>query len=217
MEQELIATIDNSEPFQMFEDFADHPEVDDIEIEELKAGDVEIFGIGFERKTMSDYASSVLDGRIKEQSKKLGQMYEYAYVLIDGNLNETENRVHTNMKPESLRGSMCSLTARENSGVVSVIPCSKTDLLADMAVRIARKHIEEESSPYLPTGAVSSDHSNTEMMFGCIDGVGAMMAQDLHEQYSTIGDLCENATVESLCEIDGIGETTAKKIINSVV
>lgn len=195
----------------------EHEEVESYEEKDLPAADLEIEGIGFERKTPSDYIGSLKKGRLTEQTHKLGQRYEHAYVLYEGDLVQSEQPFKSGMEATSIRGSMASLTAREESGVRAVIPVSNMDLLIDMAIRIARKHIEESDQEYIPKPATAPDEPTAKMMYACIDGVGPSMAQTLYEEYPTITEFIERADYEALQDLDGIGENRAIQIIEAFV
>lgn len=216
MTDEIKGVVDINEPFKVIESIEGHPDIDQFETERLPAGDIEILGVGIERKTMSDYVSSLQDGRIEEQSIKLGQRYEEAYILIDGDMSDTSN-VYSGMKPESIRGSMCSLTARPDSGVSSVIPCSNTAKLVDVAVRLARKTVEESNRSHLSTGPIDDQQPTAMKMYGCIDGVGPETAKNIYERHPSMKSFVENASQDSLCGIDGIGPTRANDILVSLL
>lgn len=212
----MKATIDLNElqdSLKVPDAFDAHPDVDSIDMSErLPAGDIELLGVGFERKTISDYVASMEDGRIDEQVVKLSQVYDESYILVEGDLAGTEN-MFSGMSGTSIRGSMASVTARDN-GVNAVIPCSTIELLADMATRLARKHVEESDKKYLPTHDLQDNDAPVEMkMYACIDGVGPETAESLYEKYPVPAFLCKMSSVEKLTEIDGIGEKTAKKVL----
>ena len=201
--------IDVNEPGEVTAAIDSHEDVESYELARLPAADLEIEGIGFERKTLADYSTSLTGKRLTEQTIKLKQRYEYAYILLEGDLSNTMSPWReSNISPESLRGSMASLTAREG---LPVIPCSNLSLLADMAVRLARKHLEETDRKFIPRGAVGPDEPVAKMMYGCIEGVGADTAETLYEAYPSVVELL-NAGVDELQELDGIGEKTAQTI-----
>lgn len=188
----------------------EHPDVETFEEKELPAADLAIGPIGFERKATGDYISSLTKQRLKEQVVKMEQHYEHAYVLYEGDLRETEHPEYSGISPASLRGSMASITARKD---VPVLCCSNLSLLIDMAVRLARKHMEEESG-YLPRGAVTgSDEPTAKKMYGCIPGVGPEMAEILYDEYPSVAQFLSNADSDELQKLDGVGPKTAETIM----
>lgn len=214
--RDVDVIIDINEPGEITSAVDLHDEVRSYQLKELPAADLEISGVGFERKTPEDYVQSMMDDRLTQQTHKLGERYEHAYILLEGDIVETENPFKSSMKGESIRGSMASLIAREDSGVHGIIPCSNQGLLIDMAIRVSRKHVEEAGSEFVPKPSTGVDAPTTLMMYACIDGVGPEMAQTLYEEYPTISEFVYNADYDSLQQLDGIGEKTAIRIIEEM-
>lgn len=205
--------VDSREPLDdILPHIIEHGEVEEYEVDELSSGDFAIEGVGFERKTPSDYATSITDSddHLRGQAERMVEQYDHAYVLLEGDMSDFEFLSHTNMNPNSLRGFAASLTAREG---VPVIPCSNTENLVDYAIRQARKHIESPSSSSLrvKTTVESSDEPVVKRMFGCIEGVGADTAGKLHLQFPSLQDAIE-ADASDFEVIEGVGPKTAQKI-----
>lgn len=223
---EVLAVVDSNEAEQhpaILAAIRDHPEVDDWLIHSLDAADLVIQGIGFERKSVSDYASSMTDGRLPRQAAKLLDAFEQAYILVDGDMSETEDLRHTGMKGESIRGSQASLMARYD---LRVVYCSDTRLLVDTAVRLARKHTEPSESDFLPTGAVGIDRPLKQRLWGCFDDVGPTRAEALGEAVGSPMKLTASwidAGLDpqwinkQLQAVDGIGEVTAERIVEQII
>jgi len=214
--QKVNVVVDSREPLDtIIPVLTQHDEVEEFTVEQLPTGDLVIEGVVFERKTPSDYASSITDedDHLKGQVERMADAYDHAYVLLEGDMSEFEELSHTRMNANSLRGFAASLTARNG---VPVIPCSDTENLIDYAIRQARKHIEEPSDSGLQVkSSADSSAPVVERMYGCIDGVGADTASSLHLQYPSLQDALE-ATVDDLTVIDGVGEKTAQTIYDSL-
>ncbi|MEM3875675.1 MAG: ERCC4 domain-containing protein, partial [Candidatus Micrarchaeaceae archaeon] len=61
----------------------------DIERKTLPVGDYVVSNrICIERKTISDFESSLINGRLFDQIERLKQAYEFPIVLIEGNIEE---------------------------------------------------------------------------------------------------------------------------------
>lgn len=214
----VSVVVDIIEPGRVREEFENHPEVEEVRVAPLQAADIVIGGIGFERKGKglnansgwNDYVGSMMDGRLDDQPSKMSEAFDAAYILVGGDLDGTE-QYWSEMKPESVRGHMASLTARDGSGVRAVLPCGNLALLVDMAVRLARKHQEEPSSPQLPSGDVGDDEPAAKQMYGCIPGVGREGAETLYEHYPAPGDVF-TASVEDIEELPGFGEKRAESV-----
>ena len=220
MKQKVDVSLDVNEPPKMSYAIDKNSDVENLELVRLDACDIEIEGVGFERKTVSDYINTMKgegSRTFEDQLYKMTERYGVCYILIDGDMSETESPFKTQMLGSSIRGHMASVTARESNSVRAVIPCSNTLLLVDMAVRLARKHVEDESRSYVPKPAIGMNEPTTKMMYACIDGIDAELSQRLYQVWPSISKFTEEVTYDKLTKIDGIGEKKAAEIINSIV
>lgn len=215
------AVLDIHEPEELHDELLAHGDVDDVKLAPLAAADIVVEGVGFERKTMPDYASSLVEGRLDDQTDKLGEAYPHAYVLVDDDMADTERLKHSNLKPSSLRGHMASLTARDDSGVHAVVPCSETALLADYAVRLARKHTEDpvSSRPVLRGEDIGTDEPAGKRQWACLPNIGPELADRLWQQFGSPVWFVRTRvdTVNELRAVDGIGEERAGDIADALL
>jgi ERCC4-type nuclease len=205
------AVVDVYEPTNILKSVSEHPDVESIEVDMLESGDIVIGDVAFERKTPSDFASSMTgdDNRLRDQVNRMVEQYSAAYVLVEGSMSDFDNLAHTNIKGASLRGYTASIEARQG---VSVQFCDTPTLLVDMATRLGRKHIETAPSR-LKVGSSAQKHEPVaKRMVACIDGVGADMADRLHDSYGSIPSLLEAVQDGTLKDVDGVGEKTAAAI-----
>lgn len=205
----LSVVVDDREPAAVAAAVRAHPDVDSVESRRLDAGDVVMGDVAVERKTLSDYVSTLLGRRapdLYDQVRRLSEAYEHSYVLLEAELPADGDE---GVPAAAVRGSAASITARLGT---PVIPCSDLDRLVDMAVRLGRKHVEEPSTPALPNGSVTVlDAPTSKRMYGCIDGVGPDTAGRLYEAYPAVVDLAA-ASPEELMRIDGVGPKRANAI-----
>ena len=207
----VAVTVDDREPAGFVEAVRDHPDVTEVVVDRLSTGDLAIDSVGIERKTLRDYVNSAM-GRsgsdLTDQVRRMADAYDHAYVLLEGDFADLAT-LRTAVSPESVRGSMASITARHE---VPVVPCTDRTHLVDYAIRLGRKHVEEPSSRRLPVGSVPSRREpTTKRIYGCIEGIGPELAATLYERYPTVETLLE-ANLEDLTEIEGIGEARARTI-----
>ncbi|NHN46173.1 DNA-binding protein [Halostella sp. JP-L12] len=207
----VSVVVDDREPTGVAAALRAHADVASVAVRRLDAGDIVIRDVAFERKTADDYLRSVLDrggSDLEEQVAKMAAAYDHAYVLVEGHLDELEDR-RPGVAGASVRGSMASITARYGT---PVIPCGDGDRLVDVAVRFARKHTEEPSARALSTGAVPSRAEPVaKRMYGCIEGVGPGTAAALYDAFPTVEELVA-ATEEELMTVEGVGPKRAAAI-----
>jgi ERCC4-type nuclease len=189
-----------------------HEDTDDYRIEPLSEGDIIIEDCVFERKTPSDFASSLQEGRLRDQVERMGGGGGVCFILIEGNMEDYDNLEHSEMPAKSLRGMDASIEMRNNIGVKY---CSNQKNLVDMAVRIARKSKEETTTVQANTTDAVKNPSFMENLFLGIDGVGIKTAEELALLFSDVQSL-HNANIEDFKEVNGVGDETAKEIQQNV-
>ncbi|SEW11650.1 ERCC4 domain-containing protein [Natrinema salifodinae] len=207
----VAVTVDDREPAGLVAAVRDHPDVTEVVVERLATGDLAIDSIGFERKTLRDYVNGVM-GRsgpdLADQVERMADAYDHSYVLLEDDFAGLDS-LRTAVSPESIRGSMASITARHG---VPIIPCTDRRHLVDFAIRLGRKHAEDPSTRRIPVGSVPSRREpTTKRMYGCIQGIGPELAATLYERYPTVEALLA-ADREELTRIEGIGEARADVI-----
>lgn len=205
----------------VLESAKDHEEVSDVSLVELDVGDIEIHeadGEGvvvFERKDVPDFAGSMTDSddHLRDQVERLEEATDApARVLIEGDMEDFESLQHTRVAPQSLRGFTASLEERNGAKVKF---CSDLDTLIDYAIRAGRKQFEDGSSSLRVESAVKKSEPFEKRVYGCVSGVGPSMADKLYDVYPTLPSALA-ATSDELKEINGVGDATAEKILDSL-
>lgn len=209
--QRVEATVDVHEPTPVVKAVMDNKEVERFHLDALDSGDIRIGETAFERKTPSDFANSMLDqdNRLRDQVERMVEEHENVYVMVEGSLSDFEYLTHTNVEPQSLRGFAASIEARYNVGVKF---CDTKPLLVDMAVRLARKHIENPSRELRVESSVEREAPVVKRMIACVDGVGADTADRIYEEFDSIPLLLQSVGDGSLEDVDGVGPKTASNI-----
>lgn len=209
----VTVVVDDREPAGVVDSVRSHPDVDAVEVRRLAAGDLVIADVGIERKTLSDYVNGLLARAgpdLYDQVHRLREAYDHAYLLLESQFPADGDE---DVPATAVRGSAASITARHG---VPVIPCSDRSRLVDMTIRLGRKHVEEPSTPALPNGSVTvRDAPTTKRIYGCIDGVGPGVADDLYEVFPTVESLVA-ASMEDLLAVSGIGPKRAEAIFEAV-
>lgn len=209
---EFHAEVDAREPdpLGVSEALYEYECIVDTKLNEMPAGDICIGRVGFERKTPSDYASSLTEGRLDEQVAKMGDNYDHAYILVEGSLSDLLRLEHTRLMGTSIRGSVASITARDN-GVNAVLFVDDEENLIDLAVRLALKHDTDPTTRHLPPDELGSDVATDVKMYAQIDGVGPETAEALAIAFDSPKD-CIVAGPSTYQFIEGIGPKTAQNI-----
>lgn len=110
----VAVTVDDREPAGVLNAVRNHADVTEVIVDRLATGDLAIGSVGFERKTLRDYVNSTM-GRsgsdLTDQVERMAASYDHSYVLLEGDFTDLAT-LRTAVSPESVRGSMASITAR---------------------------------------------------------------------------------------------------------
>ena len=165
----------------------------EIEFKELKVADYIVKDVAIERKTVSDFISSMINRRLINQIEELKQ-YANKLLIIEG-IDEQELYNDENsdgVSPNSIRGFLLSILLRHK------IPTLFTKNPKDTAKfmeRIARKKENEMS-----IRAVKKSLDKKEQMQFIVEGfpgIGPKNARKLLEKFKTIQEII-NASQEEL-------------------
>lgn len=208
----VIDSNEASQNLEMTEIFVLHEDVEDYSIEPMDEGDIKIGNCLFERKTPSDFASSLQEGRLKEQVERMGGRDMNSFILVEGDMKDFDNLPHTQIPAKSLRGMVSSIIVRNG---IPVVFCSEPNTLADIAVRLARKTVEDPTGVQTKTTETVKEPTFMENLFLGIDKIGYETAQKLGNEFESL-EYVYNATVEELQEIDGVGPNLSENIYSSI-
>jgi len=157
----------------------------EFDVQSLPLGDILMTGVVIERKTGPDLASSIVDGRFREQKARLIASGMKVIYIIEGSLQsgqmlKSSIGAITNM---ILRGRV-SLCRTDNVGETVAV-------LRDLHKKITRGVTTTSSGilpPMLGKRKRCADNTGLRMLM-CISGVSEGIAQRLIELYPTMKDL----------------------------
>lgn len=176
-----------------------------LQIRHLKTGDFEVEGEWiFERKTVQDFAVSLVDGRLFSQAYKLAHYPGGRALILEGPEN-----VATGISREAWQGALISLNLAFQLPVLrSADPAETTRLLRYAAGQASRERdflvIPARRRPR------TLERQRVRVLAG-LPGVGAHRAQQLLNHFGSI-EAVVLAGPEELTEVQGIGPHTARSI-----
>lgn len=215
-------TIDAREPDEFSVLFEEHEDVDRVSMNQIPTGDfllrpdMEEPAVVFERKSVSDYVGSIKSRRLETQIKMMYEEFgpERSFLLVEGDMDEFDFLPYSDFSSASVRGFTASISARWQC-----VPlfCSDKVKMVDMAVRVSRKMVEEPSRKVRSPTNTPEQANDTfiDRALLQLDGVGKDTKEKLKERYPSVQYLAE-AGEHDLQKIDGIGSTTAEKIVNQL-
>ena len=169
----------------------------EIEFSQLKVADYITRGVAIERKTISDFISSMINKRLPKQLEEM-QQYEKKLLIIEG-MEEQELYSDDNLgiNPNAIRGFLLSILLRYN---VPVIFSKNPKDTATFISLIAKKKKTEQS--YQVTKRNLSKKEQMQFIIESFKGIGPKNAQKLLEKFGTLRNIF-SASQEQLQETLG--------------
>ena len=169
----------------------------EVECRELKVADYLVNNIAIERKTISDFVSSMINGRIKRQLEEIAQ-YENKLLVIEGIeeqevYSEDNSGVHAN----SVRGFLLSILLKYK---IPVLFTKNEEDTAKFIWLLARKK-ETESSLNVSKKSLNKKE-RLQFILESFPGIGPKNAKKLLEEFKTLKNIL-NSPIEDLKRIIG--------------
>lgn len=178
----------------------------EVEVRRLPVGDFVVEDrFTVERKTLTDFALSVVDARLFKQAAALAQGSRRGVLILEGRRAD----LRSEMSRESLQGALITVGVFYGLAVLrSLDPAETARLLvylARQARRFARGSLPRPG--YRPKGR----RARQIFMLQGLPGVGPGRATRLLERFGSVQAVA-GASADELATVDGIGKTTAAKI-----
>jgi len=169
----------------------------EVEFRELKVADYLVNNVAIERKTISDFISSLINKRIIRQLQEL-QQYENRLLIIEG-IDEQElySDDSEGINANAIRGFLLSVTLRHKTSII--LTKNYEDTAKYLAV-LARKK-EKESSLNVTKKSLNKKERLQFILEG-FPGIGPKTAKKLLSRFGTLKNIA-NASIEELTEAIG--------------
>ncbi|PKL67063.1 MAG: Hef nuclease [Methanobacteriales archaeon HGW-Methanobacteriales-1] len=178
----------------------------DIEIKTMAVADYQITDeVGIERKTASDFVSSIADKRLYKQAKEMVDEFKKPVLILEG-----DNLYSGFMNPNAIRGALSAIAIDFG---IPIIPTRSPDDTAAMIRRIA---IREQGQDRPPVQVRTEKKPLTfleQQLFivESLPNVGPVNARKLLEEFGSVKEIV-NASEDELQKVEGIGKKIAKTI-----
>jgi len=158
-----------------------------------------------ERKSVSDFISSVFDGRLFDQCNRLKEHFEHPCILIEGNVDEIDKITEN---PLVFYGAMSSVVLDFK---IPVIPTPNASHTAKLLISMCARQ-GTIKGPFLKKIRKSGDLKQQQLSILCsLPGVGEKLATRMLEKFGSTSNSL-NASYVELSKISGMGEARAQKI-----
>lgn len=168
------------------------------ELKELKVGDYIVNDIVIERKTISDFQSSMINKRIFNQIEELKQ-YEKKLIIIEGLENkELYNDCQMNgINANAIRGFLLSITLKHKIPVIF----TKNSFDTAKFIEVLSKKKEKEASLNV-TKKNLTKKERMQFILESFEGIGPKNAKKLLEKFQNLKNIF-NASQEDLQNLIG--------------
>lgn len=172
-----------------------------LEIKTIHVGDYVVSDrVCIERKTVSDFESSLINGRLFDQIKRLKENYQFPILLLEGDPELFR------LKSTVINGAIAKLYIYYGINAICTYSPQNT---AEMIVRIAKQEQDDGQREPSPKGGARA-HTKAqfqEYVIGNLPGVGPKIAKALLEHFGSIKNIA-NAQEK---ELMGVGKVGKKK------
>ncbi len=181
----------------------------DIDFQELKVGDYIVRNVVIERKTVSDFLSSMLNKRLISQLENMKQ-HENSLLIIEG-IEEQElysEEAGEGIHPNAIRGFLLSILLKHK---IPIIFTKNSEDTARYLLVILKK--EEQETPLNSKRKSLDRKEQLQFIIEGFPGIGPKNAKKLLKKFKTIKGIA-NASEEEIGEIVGKKAERISKIIN---
>jgi Fanconi anemia group M protein len=178
----------------------------DVERRKIAPGDYVVGPIGIERKSLSDFFSSIVKKRLFEQVRRLKEAYPQPLVLLEGDLAEISTYRH----PQSLLGALVALEVSERVPVLTTADKDQSALLLSVIWRRQDKGAASYGLRHKPKD-MSLDERQRFLVEG-LPSVGETLSHALLERFGSVRAVF-NASQDDLKRVPKIGDVKAAEIV----
>ncbi len=155
----------------------------EIKLKELKVADYIVKDVAIERKTVSDFISSMINKRLLNQIEEI-QQYKNKLLIIEG-VGEQELYPENNgVNPSAVRGFLLSILLKHNIPVLFTQDYKDT---AQFIYRIAMKKNQEMG--IRPNKKSLNKKEQMQFILEGFPGIGPKAARKLLEKFSTLQNI----------------------------
>jgi len=179
----------------------------DLELKSLDIGDYVLSDrIVVERKTIEDFITSIMDGRLFNQLIKLKSAYEFPLLIIEGDFSHASSAISF----ESFIGAIVSTIIDYKTPIIwTKNPIETASLLFHIA---KREQLKEKHEPRIRYEVKPVDPNELkEYIVAGLPHINKTLAKRLLKKFKTVEKVF-TASIKELQEVNGIGEKISKEI-----
>lgn len=177
----------------------------EVELKTILVGDYVVSDrVCIERKTIHDFESSIISGRLFDQITRLKETYEFPVLILEGDHDTFR------LKSKVISGAIAALYIDYGVGVLfSHSPSNTAEVIASIIVHEQDKRVRE---PSLKGGfRAYTQQQFQEFVIGNLPGIGPKLSRALLGHFKSIKNIA-NASKEELMKVEKIGKKKAERI-----
>ncbi len=181
----------------------------DVEFMKLEVGDYAISDrICVERKTVSDFESSIVSGRLFEQAERLHESYQVPIIILEGDQD------YLRLNGKVISGTIAALCVDYG---IYVLYANGAGATAEMVARLAKREQDDERRELSLKGGARSRTLGQfqERVVANIPGIGPKLARKLLKHFRTIRNIAM-AEPKELMKVEKIGSKKAEMVISTL-
>jgi len=181
-----------------------------IELKNLEIGDYLIGQTIIERKTFSDFISSMLSKRLLEQLKQM-QKYKSRLLILEGKNFEYLEENSTKLNPNSIRGMLISIPLEFNTGIIFTKDSEET---SKYLILLAKKQSKKQNQDFtLHPRKPSSLVEQKQYVIESFPGIGPRTAKKLIKHFKSIKEII-NSSQEELEKLIGKKSNSITRLLD---
>ncbi len=181
-----------------------------LKLEMLESADFILsHSCGVEFKTVNDFVTSIIDGRLLEQANKLKQKFEKPLFIIEG---EEDLFTVRNVHPNAIRGMLATLAVGYG---IPILRTKNSEDTAATLISIAKREQNKDSDFNIHFTKPHSTAEMQEFIVSSLPGIGPQLAKELLEKLGSVKAVF-TASDDDLKKVKGIGDKTIKNIKNLI-
>lgn len=192
-----------------------YPNITSMEVKTLPSGDLCTSDnyFGCERKSPSDFISSLVSGKLRQQLIELKQTYQNPLFIVEGydGMQDCILKNAGTVNPNVIIGATTSSLSHYNIPIQYV-----GGLYEKFTLSLINKFYDDKQqryqSEYSPVRRAATSAEYKMNLIKALPGVGSTIATNLLQHFSNSISAIVNASPEELTTIEGIGKERAKQI-----
>lgn len=178
-----------------------------VEVRRLAVGDYEVGGrCLIERKTVADFARSLVDGRLFHQVYRLRNTGWPCALILEGQMADL---VEVHVRREAIQGAMITLALVHQVPVLRALDADET---ARLLVYVGRQLERDEVGPVIKKKRRCSQRRRAQLLvLQAVPGIGPKRAVALLDRFGSVKAVL-NASSEALAGVPGMGLGVIQRI-----